>query len=120
MSNQSGTTGGAGAPKGALLSVAFALVVAVVAWRLLGTATDKGLDRLARIDRLRDLCTGFYAQARNRSDTMRVDRAPLPDTVDAGSKDAFDRCGDLRRNDVPTTLPNPREMSGTPMPSGLR
>jgi hypothetical protein len=51
---------------------------------------------------------------------MRVDRFALPDTIDKGSEQAIDRCGDLRGESVPNSLPNAREMSGDPMPRGLR
>jgi hypothetical protein len=69
---------------------------------------------------MRAFCLPFYAQALDRNDTIRVDRAPLPDTIDAGSKDAFDRCGDFRGPSVPNELPNARELNGQEMPRGLR
>lgn len=124
MSNDP-TTGGAGSdtgkpPGGALASLVFALVLAVAAWFGFGRAAEKGVERLARLDAMRAYCQPFYAQARDRNDTIRVDRAPLPDTIDAGSKDAFDRCGDFRGPSVPNALPNPRELNGEEMPRGLR
>lgn len=111
-----------GPPAGALLSVAFAAVVGAGAWYWFGRAADAGVQRLARLDAVRTYCDRFYGQALDRTDTMRVDRAPLPDTIDPGSKDAFDRCGDLRAltPEVPRTLPNPRELDGKEMPRGLR
>lgn len=103
----------------ALLSLLMTVLVGAGAWWWFSRAADVGVERLARINRLRTLCTGYYAQARDRQDSMRVDRLALPDTVDAGSKSAIDRCGDLRGPDTPTSLPNPREM-GEEIPRGLR
>ena len=104
----------------AIGSVVFAAVIGIGAWIWFGRAADSGVERLARIDTMRALCAGYYAQARDRLDTMRIDRVALPDTIDPESKDAIDRCGDLRDPSLPTTLPNPREMSGEEMPRGLR
>jgi hypothetical protein len=112
----SGTNG----PGAALASTAVALIVGVGAWYLFGKAADSGVQRLERLDVMRAYCMPFYAQARSMNDTIRVDRAPLPDTIDAGSKDAFDRCGDFRGPSVPNQLPNAREMNGEEMPRGLR
>lgn len=117
MNDDAPSGGKAGA---ALMSTALALAVAVGAWFWFGRAADQGVERLARLDRMREYCLPFYAQARDRNDTMRVDRAPLPDTIDAGSKDAFDRCGDFRPPSVPNQLPNARELNGEEMPRGLR
>lgn len=119
------TAGGTGRetgkpPVAALGSLALALVLAVVAWFGFGRAAEKGVQRLERLDAMRAYCQPFYARARDRNDTIRVDRAPLPDTIDAGSKDAFDRCGDFRGPSVPNALPNPRELNGEEMPRGLR
>ena len=116
--NESESRGGP--PAAAIGSVLFAAVIGVAAWYWFGKAADTGVERLARLDTMRVLCEGFYAQARDRMDTMRVDRAPLPDTIDAGSKDAFDRCGDLRGPSMPNELPNARELNGQEMPRGLR
>jgi hypothetical protein len=118
-------TGGANDPKAgppiaALGSVVFAVVVGVGAWYWFGRAADAGVRRLERLDAMRAFCQPFYAQARDRNDTIRVDRAPLPDTIDAGSKDAFDRCGDFRPPNMPNALPNARELNGEEMPRGLR
>ncbi|GAB1342867.1 hypothetical protein [Gemmatimonas sp.] len=107
-------------PGAALVSAAAALLVGVGAWYWFGRAADSGVQRLERLDTMRAYCMPFYAQARSMNDTIRVDRAPLPDTIDAGSKDAFDRCGDFRGPSVPNQLPNAREMSGEEMPRGLR
>jgi hypothetical protein len=121
-SPNSGSTGGVTGkpPAGAIWSLVLALSLAVGAWFGFGQAAEKGVERLERLDTMREYCMPFYARARDRNDTMRVDRAPLPDTIDAGSKDAFDRCGDFRGPSVPNALPNPREMSGEEMPRGLR
>jgi hypothetical protein len=104
----------------ALVSLAFAAAVGIGSWFLFGRAADSGVERLARLDRMRELCAGYYATARDRMDSMRVDRVAIPDTIDPGSKDAYDRCGDFRGPSVPNELPNPREMSGQEMPRGLR
>lgn len=90
------------------------------AWQFLGRATTEGVQRLARIDTMRSLCRSAWATSRTGVDSMRVDRMMLPDTIDRGSEQAIDRCGDLRGESVPNSLPNPREMSGDPMPRGLR
>lgn len=106
-------------PVAAILATVGAMVVAVVAYVLLNRAADTGLERLARIDTVRGMCDGYYAQARSRADTMRIDRLALPDTIDPNSKDAIDRCGDLRAQSSMNTIPNPREM-GEEIPRGLR
>lgn len=103
----------------ALATVVLAAAVGVASWFWFGRAADTGVERLARIDKMRTLCTGYYAQARDRSDSMRVDRLPLPDTIDPSSSDAMDRCGDMRGPEMPTSLPNPREL-GKEIPRGLR
>jgi hypothetical protein len=107
-------------PLAALGSLALALVVGAAAWYWFGRAADAGLRRLERLDTMRAYCQAFYVQARDKNDTIRVDRAPVPDTVDAGSKDAFDRCGDYRGPSMPNELPNARELNGEEMPRGLR
>ncbi|MEN9509981.1 MAG: hypothetical protein RLZZ621_2544 [Gemmatimonadota bacterium] len=104
----------------ALASMVIAIVLGVVSWQFLGQAADTGVERLARIDRLRGWCDTLYAGAQDRTDTMRVDRVALPDTVDPESTNRIARCGALRGESVPNTLPNPREMSGEEMPRGLR
>lgn len=108
----------------ALLSLAVTVVVAVVVWRWLGGATTSGMERLARIDVVRAQCEALWAQAPSPADTERVDRVPLADTIDARSSTPLARCGDLRGvgrgGTAPGTVPNPREMSGDPMPRGLR
>jgi hypothetical protein len=103
----------------ALITLAATMIVGVAAWIWFGRAADAGVERLARIDMVRTLCQGYYAQATNANDSMRVDRLPLPDTIDAGSKDAIDRCGDLRGPELEKAPPNPREM-GKEIPRGLR
>lgn len=107
-------------PPGAIVSVVGAVLVAIAAWVFLRRATDVGLDRLARIERMQRVCAERYTYARNRLDTMRVDRSALPDTIDARSKDRIDRCGVFRAEGVQRELPNTRELSGEPMPRGLR
>lgn len=119
-STSGSSTSGNNGPGAALASTAAALIVGVGAWYWFGKAADSGVQRLERLDTMRAYCLPFYAQARSMNDTIRVDRAPLPDTIDAGSKDAFDRCGDFRGPSVPNQLPNAREMNGEEMPRGLR
>lgn len=104
----------------AIGSLVLALALAVWGWQFLNRAADSGLERLARIDAVRALCTAKWATAPAQVDSMRVDRMALPDTIDKGSAQAIDRCGDLRGESVPNSLPNAREMSGEPMPRGLR
>ncbi len=102
----------------ALIGLGVALVVAVGAWLFVGRATDSGLERLARIDRVRAGCNVLWANARNLIDSARVDATPLPDTIDPRSSSALQRCGGLRAADQKPV--NPREMSCEPMPRGLR
>lgn len=104
----------------AIAGLLVTLALSIWAWQLLNRATTTGVERLARIDAVRLLCTEAWATARTDVDSMRVDRMMLPDTIDKGSEQAIDRCGDLRGQSVPNALPNPREMSGDPMPRGLR
>jgi hypothetical protein len=104
----------------AIGGLVLALGISVWAWQFLNHAADSGLDRLSRIDAMRAWCTAQWADSRTQEDSMRVDRTALADTIDAGSEQAIDRCGDLRGESVPNSLPNAREMSGDPMPRGLR
>ena len=85
-----------GPPRAAILSLLVAISAAAAAWYFLDVAADRGVERLARIDRLRALCVERYALARNRSDTLRVDRWALPDTVDPGSRQRIAQCGAFR------------------------
>ena len=85
-----------GPPRAALLSVIVAVAAGAAAWYFLGVAADRGVERLARIDRLRALCVERYAMAQNRSDTLRVDRWALPDTIDPGSRQRIAQCGAFR------------------------
>lgn len=107
-------------PVGAILSAVGAVLIAGGAWFFFQRATDLGLERLARIERVQAVCKERYSYARNRLDTMRVDRSALPDTIDARSKDRIDRCGVFRAEGVKAELPNAREMTGEEMPRGLR
>ena len=104
----------------AIGSLVVALGFGAWTWQFLNRAADSGLERLSRIDAMRAMCTAAWAKARTDVDSMRVDRLVLPDTIDQGSAQAIDRCGDLRGESVPNSLPNAREMSGDPMPRGLR
>ena len=102
----------------ALIGLGVAVAVAGGAWLFVGRAADSGLERLARIDRVRAGCNVLWAQARNPIDSARVDATPLPDTIDPRSSSALQRCGGLRASEPKAV--NPREMSGEPMPRGLR
>ncbi len=108
----------------ALLSLGVTVVVAVLAWRWLGGATSSGMERLARIDVVRARCDSLWGAARTPADTLAVDRVALADTIDPRSSTPLARCGDLRGvprgGGAPGALPNPREMTGEPMPRGLR
>lgn len=115
-----GMIGRGGPPRAAVLTSVLALLAGAATWHFLGVAADRGIERLARIDRLRAVCAERYAAAVDRSDTLRVDRSALPDTVDPSSKDRIAQCGALRGPSQPDAPPNPREMSGEPMPRGLR
>ena len=102
----------------ALIGLGIAVVLAVGAWLFVTRATDSGLERLARIDRVRAGCNVLWANALNPIDSARVDATPLPDTIDPQSSSALRRCGGFR---ITKQKPvNPREMSGEPMPRGLR
>jgi hypothetical protein len=106
----------------ALVVLAVTIVLGAVVWALLGRAAKAGIARLERLDRMHAHCDSAWAAARTREDTMRVNRLPLPDTIDANSRSPLAQCGDLgdqraRRDERPAP---PRELSGEPMPRGLR
>ena len=102
----------------ALIGLGVAVVLAVGGWIFVTRATDAGLERLARIDKVRADCNALWARALNPVDSARVDATPLPDTIDPRSASSLQRCGGLRPSEQ--KLANPREMSGKPSPSGLR
>jgi hypothetical protein len=103
----------------ALMGLVVAMALGIGTWIFLTRAADAGLARLDRIDVVRAGCEPLWAQARTLDDTLRVDNTALPDTIDPRSSTALKRCADLRA--VTTKqLPNAREMSGQPMPRGLR
>ena len=104
----------------ALVGSALAVAIAIVGWMGLSTATQRGLDRLAAIDRARTQCEQSWKAARTPAETLMVDRIALADTIDRRSAEALDRCGDLRDRSTPVARPNPREMNGEPMLKGLR
>lgn len=104
----------------ALISLGIALVLAVLTWYWLSRAADVGVARLARIDVVRAECQTAWLAARNERDTVIVDATSLRDTIDPGSSAELSRCGHLRPKGLPSSLPNPREMSGQSMPKGLR
>ncbi len=103
----------------ALTGLVLAMALGIGTWIFLTRAADAGLARLARIDAVRAGCEPLWAQARTLEDTLRADNTALPDTIDPRSSASLKRCADLRA--VTTQqLPNAREMSGQPMPRGLR
>lgn len=105
----------------ALIVLAVTIVLGVVTWVWLGRAATAGIERLERLDRLVALCDSAWDSARTRGDTLRVNAMPLPDTLDARSRSPIMRCGDLRSDEMRRgDLRPPREMSGEPMPRGLR
>ncbi|MBL0170805.1 MAG: hypothetical protein IPP90_08760 [Gemmatimonadaceae bacterium] len=104
----------------ALIGSAIAVIIALAGWRALSTATQRGLDRLAAIDRVRAQCERSWSAARTRADTLQVDGFALSDTIDPRSEGVLDRCGDLRDRTADAGRANPREMNGQPMPRGLR
>lgn len=99
--------------------MAVAVGVAVLSWIGISTAADRGIARLATIEAERARCETAWTSARTYSDTIRVDRLPLRDTIDAKSATALVNCGSLRDKTGAATA-SPREMSGEPMPQGLR
>lgn len=103
----------------ALIAMAVAVIVAVASWIGISTAADRGIARLATIEAERARCDTSWSAARSYGDTMRVDRIALRDTIDPQSATALSTCGSLRNKSAAST-PNPREMSGEPMPQGLR
>ena len=83
----------------ALIGLSAALVITVGAWIFINRQTDSGLARLERMDAVWAVCKTKYADARNASDTSRIDVSPLSGAIDSGKTDAPRRCGDLRRPD---------------------
>lgn len=104
----------------ALIGLAIALALAGFTWFALSRAADAGVARLARIDVVRSECSTAWMAARNARDTAVVDATSLRDTIDAGSSAELSRCGHLRPQGLQSSKVNPREMSGEPMPKGLR
>ncbi len=105
----------------ALIALGVTIAVGIVAWIGLSTATQRGVERVAKIDRGRAACEVAWRAARNHTDTLRVDEIALADTIDPLSDQALDQCGDLRdKSAAASQPPNAREMNGQPMPKGLR
>lgn len=104
----------------ALVGLTFAVVIAIAAWIGLSTATKRGLERLAAIDRARAHCARSWGAAKTRAESLAVDGIGLADTIDRQSANAIDRCDDLREQPIAAMRANPREMNGQPMPRGLR
>lgn len=104
----------------ALIGLGVALLLGVAGWIGLTRATDRGIARLAAIDRSRSTCEVSWRAARSRPETLMVDRIALADTIDPRSDEALQQCGDLRDKGSGAGMPNAREMSGEPMPKGLR
>lgn len=103
-----------------LIALVLALLTGVAGWFGMNQATERGVARLAAIDLARAQCERSWIAARSQAETLMVDRIALADTIDPQSDDALMQCGDLRDKGSATTLPNNREMSGEPMPRGLR
>ncbi len=103
----------------ALIGLGLTLALGIGAWLFLSRAADSGIERLARIDVVRTACEARWSAARTQSDTMRVNDIALADTIDPQSSAALKRCGDLRAM-ISKQVPSGREMSGEPMPRGLR
>jgi hypothetical protein len=122
MSTHDPSTPDAGTTRAvALAGLVATLVLAVVGWVWLSRAADGGVSRLARIDTVRAECETLWRGARAFTDTQAVDRVALRDTIDPLSDDALMQCGDLRdKSRDGRAMPNNREMSGEPMPRGLR
>ncbi len=112
--------GDAGVRTKALIGLSVAVIAAVGGWIGLSRATDRGIARLASIEAQRARCEQLWRDATTAPDTQRVDRIALSDTIDPQSNDALMRCGDLRVIGPTSSAPNAREMSGEPMPRGLR
>jgi hypothetical protein len=104
----------------ALVALGVACLAALGGWWFLSTATQRGVARLAAIDRVRGQCDSAWRVARSHPETLLVDGMALRDTIDARSENALMQCGDLRKASTQTQLPNTREMTGEPMPRGLR
>ncbi len=104
----------------ALIGLAIALTLAGFTWFALSRAADAGVARLARIDVVRAECSTAWTAARNARDTAVVDATSLRDTIDAGSSAELSRCGHLRPQGLQSSKSNGREMTGQPMPKGLR
>jgi hypothetical protein len=104
----------------ALIGVGVAAMLGIGTWFALSSATDAGLARLARIDRVRAACDSAWALAATERDTAAVDRLSLPDTIDQGSSAELSRCGNLRPAGLPSKLPNQRDMTGERPPGGPR
>ena len=101
----------------ALVGLGVAVLISIAGWFWLSRAAQSGLERIATIERVRSECERAWGLARTEAETLNVDRMPLPDTIDARSESAMRRCGDLRSA---SGQPNAREMTGKPMPRGLR
>ncbi|MBP6773375.1 MAG: hypothetical protein KA154_10280 [Gemmatimonadaceae bacterium] len=104
----------------ALIAMVVAICAGAAGWYGFSTAAQRGIDRLAAIDKGRATCAISWAAARTRAESLMVDGIALADTIDPRSEEALRECGDLRDKGTPTTAPNAREMNGEPMPRGLR
>jgi hypothetical protein len=62
----------------ALAGMILTIGLSVWSWQFLNRATTSGVERLARIDRVRALCTEAWGTARTEVDSMRVDRMSCP------------------------------------------
>ncbi len=96
-----------------LIAMAVAAIIGVGAWYGLSRAAERGIARLAAIERARETCAVSWNAAHARAETLLVDAIALRDTIDPQSDQALTRCGDLRTKGA-YALPNAREMNGKP------
>lgn len=85
-----------GTRKRAIAVLGITIVLAIVTWFLLARASESGLERLARLERVKTLCDSLFATARSETESLRVVHTPLPDTIDPQSRNGIRECGDTR------------------------
>ena len=80
----------------ALIAMVVAVLVGVAGWVGLSNAAQRGVERLAAIDRARIGCAALWSAAHGQAETLLVDARALTDTIDPQSTQALTRCGNLR------------------------